>query len=248
MNISFKLLLLTCCQIVVALVFLKGFLLTRIELPDVSQCASPACSSQLPPYGKAVVLIVDAVRYDFLCGKQVAQGELSGSLMPKTLSLVQAGVSASCLRRRSRWSVAASATCEDVDPHDVKGDIETAPRSPACFSKSSLLLHHWYACILQAGSAVASRFVADTPTITMSRLKALLTVRQLADMCLQIITAAPAGITCCWRQMLQHRPTPALSGNVPVIHPICQNVSSCCLGWAAYVSGHWAELFSISHH
>jgi predicted AlkP superfamily pyrophosphatase or phosphodiesterase len=113
MNIPFKLLLLTFCQTVVALVFLKGFLLTRIELPDVSQGESPTCSSQLPPYGKAVVLIVDAVRYDFLCGKQGAEGDISGSLMPKTLSLVQAGVSAaSCMT-----GCAANGMCSICNQH-----------------------------------------------------------------------------------------------------------------------------------
>lgn len=105
MNISSKLLLLTCCQIVVALVFLKGFLLTRVELPDVSQCGSPACSSQVPLYQKAVVLIVDAVRYDFLCGRQDDEGNLAGSLMPKTLSLVRAGVSAASSRLHSNRDV-----------------------------------------------------------------------------------------------------------------------------------------------
>ena len=96
-----RLLLLTALQVLVALVFLKGFLLTRVELPDVAGCQQGStCGSsgghQLPGrYSKAVVLIVDAVRYDFLCGKQGADadGQLSGSLMPKTLRLVQqAGV------------------------------------------------------------------------------------------------------------------------------------------------------------
>lgn len=90
-----KLLLLTALQVFVALVFLKGFLLTRVELPDVAECQGSSCSSSQPPtYRKAVVLIVDAVRYDFLCGKQSAAGQLSGSLMPKTLHWVQAGVRA----------------------------------------------------------------------------------------------------------------------------------------------------------
>lgn len=89
---SSKLLLLSGLQTIVALVFLRGFLLTRVELPDVAECQSHSCNSQLPQYQKAVVLIVDAVRYDFLCGKQDEHGQLSRSLMPRTLQLVQAGV------------------------------------------------------------------------------------------------------------------------------------------------------------
>jgi predicted AlkP superfamily pyrophosphatase or phosphodiesterase len=92
-----RLLLLSVLQALVALLFLKGFLLTRVELPDVAQGVGSSSSSssaqQPPPYQKAVVLIVDAVRYDFLCG---TQPDLSGSLMPKTLRLVQAGVRVCC--------------------------------------------------------------------------------------------------------------------------------------------------------
>jgi phosphatidylinositol glycan class O len=96
MNVTSKLVLLSSVQVLVALVFLKGFLLTRLELPDVSrQCQGPTCSSQLPTYKKAVVLIVDAVRYDFLCGKDGSTtAQASGSLMPKLLQWVQRGVRA----------------------------------------------------------------------------------------------------------------------------------------------------------
>lgn len=96
MNVTFKLVLLSSVQVLVALVFLKGFLLTRLELPDISrQCHGPTCSSQLPTYKKAVVLIVDAVRYDFLCGKDGSTpSQLPGSLMPKLLQWVQTGVRA----------------------------------------------------------------------------------------------------------------------------------------------------------
>lgn len=93
-SMKVKLLLLSCLQAIVAVIFLKGFLLTRVELPDVAQCLSSDCSSQLPTYSKAVVLIVDAVRYDFLCGKPPGRNHVSGSLMPKTLHWVQAAVSA----------------------------------------------------------------------------------------------------------------------------------------------------------
>lgn len=106
--------LLVCLQAAAVLVFLKGFLLTRVELPDIA-AAAPAFDSisissgsgqptaGAPPaaYSKAVVLIVDAVRYDFLCGKgdggsasaNGQQHQFAGSLMPKTLQWVRAGVS-----------------------------------------------------------------------------------------------------------------------------------------------------------
>lgn len=91
---SWKLLVLTILQAAVALVFLKGFLLTRVELPDVSHCQGAGCSSQQPTaYSKAVVLIVDAVRYDFLCGQSIGNGLPPASLMPKTLHWAHAGVS-----------------------------------------------------------------------------------------------------------------------------------------------------------
>jgi phosphatidylinositol glycan class O len=110
MNVTFKLVLLSSVQLIVALVFLKGFLLTRLELPDVSrQCQGATCSSQLPTYKKAVVLIVDAVRYDFLCGKDGSQhGEPSGSLMPNLLQWVQKGV------RAVHLGSAAAVSCPQV--------------------------------------------------------------------------------------------------------------------------------------
>lgn len=133
-NTPSKLLLLTALQVLVALVFLKGFLLTRVELPDVSGCQQDACSSgsggQLPArYNKAVVLIVDAVRYDFLCGKQSADGgnQLSGSLMPKTLRLVQqAGV-------RVGWWVDGGSSCT-VRRAASCGHPHTNSPAPHCLS------------------------------------------------------------------------------------------------------------------
>lgn len=103
-----QLLLTALLHVLVAAVFLRGFLLTRLELPDVARCAPPAaCSSsggQPPPaFSKAVLVIVDAVRHDFLCGAGTGSGSRSSnssdgtaaatSLMPKTLALVEASVS-----------------------------------------------------------------------------------------------------------------------------------------------------------
>ncbi|KAF6264465.1 hypothetical protein COO60DRAFT_1624241 [Scenedesmus sp. NREL 46B-D3] len=113
--LSSRLALLTALHVLVALIFLKGFLLTRVELPDTSSCTEVPCNSR-PAYSKAVVLIVDALRYDFVCSDGSSPASFQGRF-PKTLGLVGSA-----------------------------GD-----------------------------AAVVARFVADTPTITMSRLKALLT-------------------------------------------------------------------------
>ncbi|KZT30218.1 hypothetical protein NEOLEDRAFT_318498 [Neolentinus lepideus HHB14362 ss-1] len=45
--------------------FIQGFLLSRLSLSDVTQCLDGSCT--IPPtHKKAVVLIIDALRYDFL--------------------------------------------------------------------------------------------------------------------------------------------------------------------------------------
>lgn len=84
-----KFVVLSVLHVVVALVFLKGFLLTRVELPDTSSYTAAAGK---PAYSKAVVLIVDALRYDFLCDDGSSAGSYRGRL-PKTLGLVGASVS-----------------------------------------------------------------------------------------------------------------------------------------------------------
>lgn len=122
-----RLLLLSVLQALVALLFLKGFLLTRVELPDIAQgggssSISISSARQPPPYQKAVVLIVDAVRYDFLCGKQ---HDLSGSLMPKTLRLVKAGVSLLLARQAKAHATAA-------DPRIILCAGPRSSRVPVC--------------------------------------------------------------------------------------------------------------------
>jgi phosphatidylinositol glycan class O len=89
--VSSSLVLLTALHVLVALVFLKGFLLTRVELPDVSSCTEGSCTSK-PAYSKAVVLIVDALRYDFVCDDGSATTSFRGRF-PKTLGLLRAAVS-----------------------------------------------------------------------------------------------------------------------------------------------------------
>jgi len=86
-------------HILVAVVFLKGFLLTRIELPDISNQLSSA-GNQSVAYSKAVIIIVDAVRFDFLCTPpDGSSNHLAVGLLPKMLGLVQAAVGAD-------WSIA----------------------------------------------------------------------------------------------------------------------------------------------
>lgn len=89
-RLSLNVLGLSVLHLAVALVFLKGFLLTRIELPHVSQCPPETCSSYRP-YSKAVVLIVDALRYDFLCERASSDSYYRGKL-PRTLDHVAKGV------------------------------------------------------------------------------------------------------------------------------------------------------------
>lgn len=89
-RLSTRLLGVTILHIVIVLVFLKGFLLTRIELPDVSECSSQTCSGH-QPYSKAVVLIVDALRYDFLCASSSSDSLYRGKLT-KTLEHVAKAV------------------------------------------------------------------------------------------------------------------------------------------------------------
>eukprot|EP00879_Flechtneria_rotunda_P018643 GHRR01019565.1.p1 GENE.GHRR01019565.1~~GHRR01019565.1.p1 ORF type:complete len:105 (+),score=3.39 GHRR01019565.1:379-693(+) len=77
-------------HMVAVCVFLKGFLLTRIELPDVTAPDNHFMGST-PPYSKAVIVIVDAVRYDFVCHSSTELDLISNS-MPRTMRLVEAMV------------------------------------------------------------------------------------------------------------------------------------------------------------
>jgi hypothetical protein len=81
-------------HILVAVLFLKGFLLTRIELPDISNQLS-SDGNQSVAYSKAVIIIVDAVRFDFLCTPpNGSSNHLAVGLLPKMLGLVKAAVGA----------------------------------------------------------------------------------------------------------------------------------------------------------
>ena len=149
MSIGVKLLLLTILQAAASLVFLRGFLLTRVELPDVAECQGPTCSSQLPPpYQKAVILIVDAVRYDFLCQQDSANGRPTASLMPKTLHWVQSGVRCSAADSQQRATLCLSTAGTLCQPStalfrcNIKFCTALLPVGPApCMH----LLHcHWH--------------------------------------------------------------------------------------------------------
>jgi phosphatidylinositol glycan class O len=128
--------------------FLRGFLLTRTELPFVSEgCASNGGAPPLPSatnqttttstctpharFDKAVIVIVDALRYDFVCPDPRQRPHANTRRLPRTL---------------------AALGLDGGDEGD-EDDLNSSPLRPSA----------------------ALRFVADTPTITMSRLKGLLT-------------------------------------------------------------------------
>jgi hypothetical protein len=73
------------------LIFMKGFLLTRVEFPDASPKQHTDDLRELKTYNKLVLLIVDAVRYDFICEAPTAEKPFAGAF-PKTFAKVEAGV------------------------------------------------------------------------------------------------------------------------------------------------------------
>lgn len=93
---------------IVALVFTRGYLLSRIELPHTGKCIDGRCK-QLQQYSKAVVIIVDALRYDFVCGRP-SQRQPNAGMLPKTMALVNNTVGAGDERRQrlplSSWMLA----------------------------------------------------------------------------------------------------------------------------------------------
>ncbi len=102
--------LLTLCHLVAIAVFLKGYLLTRFELPNVSRCRNPelswynshikdvhnqsSCWSE-PAFDRTVVFIVDALRIDFVFGGSLPPG------MPKLLHMLHEAVRAVGQPRRA---------------------------------------------------------------------------------------------------------------------------------------------------
>jgi len=81
--------LLVLGHIVVVTLFLRGFLLTRVELPHVSSCAETGCAHQR--YDRAVLVIIDALRHDFVCAPERDPRQYQG-LLPRTLSLAHRAV------------------------------------------------------------------------------------------------------------------------------------------------------------
>lgn len=78
----------------VVVIFTRGFLLTRVELTTNSTCTSDLCPDS-KQYSKAVVLIVDAVRYDFVCENTTPNKPYAGTF-PKTMQFVDDAVSTGC--------------------------------------------------------------------------------------------------------------------------------------------------------
>lgn len=183
-------------HVLAALAFSRGFLLTRVELPGVSSCPGAGCPPAAirarpataatdaaaaavesssggedkaggPIYDRAVILIVDALRFDFVCENSTAAKPFAGRF-PRTLALV-----------------ADDGGGGDGDALNSGGDAAAA-----------------------SAAATVLRFVADTPTITMSRLKALLTVRAGAasPLCHPRRRAHPRLFLCCPPPFRRNRP------------------------------------------
>lgn len=89
----------TLWHVAALLVFVHGFLLTRIELPnfsgcnDIRQTSNSAEGCWTPGSNdKAVVVIIDALRYDFLINEDSSGGSKYTELMPKTMSTARHAV------------------------------------------------------------------------------------------------------------------------------------------------------------
>ena len=88
----------TLWHAVAVAVFIHGFLLTRIELPHVSSCgdlpaAAGGCWSSAA-FDRTVIVIVDALRYDFMVNDVYNSSYAYAGLMPKTLATAQQAVRA----------------------------------------------------------------------------------------------------------------------------------------------------------
>jgi hypothetical protein len=117
---------LTVAHVLAALLFSRGFLLTRVELPDAAAPGDRAAATATaaagaaaaaaaaaggggaaptapppapPPYDRAVLLIVDALRFDFVCANASGAAPHAGAF-PRTLALVGGAVSGGGGRRR----------------------------------------------------------------------------------------------------------------------------------------------------
>lgn len=101
------LLVLALAQAAALILFLSGFLLSRIELPHTSRCSDWPASNNgnawAPPHAptcwlprqfdRAVIVFIDALRYDFVTGaKRGAAVAPAASKMPRLLALAQTAV------------------------------------------------------------------------------------------------------------------------------------------------------------
>lgn len=62
--------LISCLHLGALLVFIRGFLLTRVALPDASPLIPGETTLEAPRYSRAVVLIIDALRFDYMFPNQ----------------------------------------------------------------------------------------------------------------------------------------------------------------------------------
>lgn len=98
MSLRCTLLLIIAGHAISSYLFLNGFMLTRLQLPDTSKCddhnalgTNNAQCWTAPRVDKVVILLVDALRYDFVVSGEVSSQspELQGH-MPRLSELVAA--------------------------------------------------------------------------------------------------------------------------------------------------------------
>jgi hypothetical protein len=81
------LLLFFCLQLIGLLLFTSGFLLSRVQLGkfnseawDSTQLDAPTTGlGSTPPFEKAIILVIDALRLDFVCAQPYSTRDASGA-------------------------------------------------------------------------------------------------------------------------------------------------------------------------
>ena len=151
--------LLTLAQLAGLLLFLAGFLLAKFEVTERSRqaCSLPVTETA---FSRVVWVVIDGLRYD-----QVAS---SGTDTSHSRAL----------------SAMEDIACELVSPTpsgllaSLSAWKPYTPQAAACFSdggKKTIVATLQAQDKESAGAAVLARFMADAPTATLQRLRALLT-------------------------------------------------------------------------
>ena len=128
----------------VVLVFTRGYLLSRVELPHTNACPSASrlfegdlgCRA-LQRYDRAVVIIVDALRYDMVCGTPTARQPNAGA-MPRTLALLDARDAVSCC---CCWSGGGGESCAWPQARNIRAPCGTHARNHALHAPTNARTH-----------------------------------------------------------------------------------------------------------